>query len=481
MSAKRIISLGRMSAVSRIVSMASYGRARPPGAPVSGRKRRLIRRLMNSRPIPAVRAGPPYLWNRFACRQNAIVTLAVAMLSGLLFVGKVPALDTMDLMELKGQARTDALKTFINKQATNAPISEILSLFDPELNLDADQLDALYLVAASRMTKREAYPPLSKQAESPIPGLAVPALRLLGLTSNADAFQILSRRIGDDSPEVAVAAMDGLGALGNARGIPLLEPCAAQMKPVFGDGQSWSSLKPGISAAFALAQLGKWDYAATGLDALGAVNQARLENTWSACRTTYGTPEQRKQAKDEVLRIKAWFRIAKPALENLCRKDPGQFAQAVGKCTQPYGMDMAYAVVEKLLNKDNAVAMLPLMNSASIEIKALYLDLGEPFFDDGTKTKIREMIREHAAQPRDVRARLFAIAYAHWLPAAEQETLLGDMLKDNTVWVRDQAVRKAQALDSAGLKARLKEMAEKDPDVLVRATAQTWRPSNVSP
>lgn len=354
--------------------------------------------------------------------------------------------DLIDLFDMEPEARQKAVREFVETKAAKAPLSDVIGLFDPDLALGPDDLDALYFVIMPRMP-REEFPLLSSQGKSMQPGVAAPALRLLGRSGNKDALAILKARLEDPEPEVAIAAAEGLGYLANPQAIGALRPKAEGLRPspeVV--NRPWD---PGrrlrVSAALALAQLGEWGPFANALNEVGEANASRLTGTYGACRTTYNSPDQCRMSLKHVLMLKKWFRFVVPGLEDLCRRSPDRFAAAVGGCRHPYAVDMAYGVIYKVLDRDNASAMLPLLNSISNEIKSLYLDVGEPFFDEPTIRKVRESIRAHAKRGDDPRARLFAIAYADRLPGPEQEALLQAMQKDDNPWVRHEAAARKSA------------------------------------
>jgi len=355
----------------------------------------------------------------------------------------------IDLLDLEPEERVKAVQKFIETRAAEAPLSDVLTLFDPDLALGPGQLEAAYFVIAPRMERKE-FPVLSGQAKSMEPGAAAPALRLLGRSGNQDAYQILTERLKDKVLAARIAAAEGLGYLGDRKAIPSLEPLTSGLtaSPEVGNRPWNTDRRSAISAALALTQLGKWDAFPNALNELGQANASRLQSTWGACRTTYNSPEQCRVGLKHVLGLKRWFRHVVPWLQRLCRDQPARFAAAIGDCRHPYAIDMAYAVIHKILDKQNAAAMLPLLNSISNEIKALYLDLGKPFFDAPTKQKAQDSIRSHAKRTEDPRARLFAIAYAHWLPEAERTALLKALRKDDNPWVRHEATAKLAASDS---------------------------------
>lgn len=356
----------------------------------------------------------------------------------------------IDLLDLGPEERVKAVQKFIETKAAEAPLSDVVALFDPDLALGPEELEAAYFAIAPRMERKE-FPVLSGQAKSMEPGAAAPALRLLGRSANQDAFEILTERLKDKVPEVAIAAAEGLGFLGNRKAIPSLEPLTTDLTTSPDPGnRPWNTdSRTAVSAALALAHLGQWHAFPNALNELGQANTSRLNATYGACRTTYNSPEQCRMSLKHVLTLKQWFRHVVPWLEQLCRNDPTRFAAAIGHCRHPYAIDMAYAVIHKILDKGNAAAMLPLLKSISNEIKALYLDLGEPFFDAPTKQKVQDSIRAHAKRANDARARLFAFAYAHWLPEPERAALLKDLLQDQNPWVRHEATaRKPAGLQS---------------------------------
>ncbi|MDP7250903.1 MAG: HEAT repeat domain-containing protein [Planctomycetota bacterium] len=346
----------------------------------------------------------------------------------------------IDLLDLQPKERTEAVKKFIETKAADAPLSEVIGLFDPDLDLGPDELEAIYFVVVPRM-ERKKLPALSSQARRMEPGVAAPALRLLGRSGNKDAFEILTGRVEDKTPEIVMAAAEGLGYLGDKKAVAPLRPLVTGLAATSAVSKKpWNPNKrQAISAALALAQLGEWGPFENALNELGLANGSRIRSTWHACRTTYNSPDQCRVSLKHVLMVKSWFRFVLPWLEELCRRHPKQFATAVGNCQQPYALDMLYGVIHRTLNKGNVSTMLPLMNGISNEIKSLYLDLGEPFFDAATKQKVLDSIRAHAQRPNDVRARLFAVKNAHWLPGEERDAMLDTMTGDENVWVRHEA------------------------------------------
>lgn len=382
---------------------------------------------------------------RYRWRHRALMGLALLSLATL--SRRASGQDIISLLDLELERRLKTVREFIETKAAAAPLADVVGLFDPDLALGPNELEALYFVLAPRM-KREELPLLSTQAKNMQPGVAAPALRLVGRSANKDAFDILSERLEDKEPEVILAAAEGLGCLQDRRAIPVLTPLAARLPSAPPAGKVWDAgRRIPVSAGLALAHLGEWSRFLDALNELGGANESRLGCTWHACRTTYNSPEQCRMSLKHVLMLKRWFRFVVPSLEALCRKDPSRFAAAVARCQQPFALDMAYNVVHEVLDKENAVAMLPLLNCISNEVKSLYLDLAEPFLDEPTKQKVRDGIRSHAKQSENLRARLFAIAYAHWLPKPEGDALLEAMAKDENPWVRHEAAARRPVED----------------------------------
>lgn len=400
--------------------------------------------------------------------------LVCTLVAGAAFFCAAPALalDILDLMGMERRERVDTVAAFLASDAPDTDPAVLIALFNPDLELDPDQLKAVYRMVRKQMP-RQSYPELSAAARSRIPAIAVPALRLLGRSANPDAFDVLNERLQDSNEAVSNAAIDGLAALGDPAALPLLEPRARtfpdadRMPP----DEYCSRLKAPMSAALALAHLGDWSVFDAFLEGLGDINRTRYELIWNACRTTYNTAEQCEAALKAALRIKDWLHIVIPSLHELAAAQPAAFARTLAASAHPYAVDAGYGVVAEVLRPDNAAEMLPLMSSPSAELKNLYVDLAFEWLGSDAAEAVRNTIREQAGNERDVRARLFGLAQSGRLPAEEREAILLVRLSDSSAWVRYEAAVAARGMESARLGARLADVAENDPDAAVREAA----------